>query len=391
MPQTISHRSVQDRLLSVAWDKQSPLTLNVDTTPGKIQTRHGRFVGGKADGVEVVQVDTGAAVVTILPSRGMSIWEIQCGPTRFGWNSPVLGPVHPSLVPIHDASGIGWLEGFDELMVRCGLESNGAPQFDEHQNVVLPLHGRIGNLPADSLSIEYDEASGRLELCGEVCESRLFFTDFRLQTRIRFHAGSPDIEILDDVTNGRSVDATMQLLYHINVGPPVLGKGSKLYAPLDELAPKDSLSAGEIDSWNEYPAPESGYTERVYFSRLRSDQNKDTTAMLQNAKGTKALAVTFNTNTLDRFVVWKNAADEADGYVMGLEPATNFPNTKDYEESQGRVVTLKPEQTASFRLKLQPLVDAEAIDQVRQRIDTLAGDESTNIHKTPRPGWSPGA
>ena len=35
-----------------------------------------------------------------------------------------------------EPSGLGWLDGFDELLVRCGLESNGAPEFDADGRVV---------------------------------------------------------------------------------------------------------------------------------------------------------------------------------------------------------------------------------------------------------------
>ena len=57
---------------------------------------------------------------------------------RSAGKSPVRGPVHPSFVPLFDPSGLGWLEGFDELLCRCGLESNGAPDFDEHRQAALP-------------------------------------------------------------------------------------------------------------------------------------------------------------------------------------------------------------------------------------------------------------
>ena len=50
---------------------------------------------------------------------------------ELGWKSPVHGPVHPNFVPLNEPSGLGWLDGFDELFVRCGLESNGAPDFDD--------------------------------------------------------------------------------------------------------------------------------------------------------------------------------------------------------------------------------------------------------------------
>ena len=391
MSQSATHRSLAKRSESIRWDEDSPLTVQVETRSGNIEVKHGRFVGGAADQVEVVEVDTGAVRVIILPTRGMSIWYLESGGTRFGWDSPVDGPVHPSQVPVFDPGGIGWLEGFDELVVRCGLESNGAPEFDDHGKLMYPLHGRIGNLPADSLSIEYDEASGRLEVIGEVRESKLFFKNLTLRSRVRVHAGSQIVELLDDVTNELSSPATMQLLYHINVGPPVLGEDSKLHVALDELAPKDDLSAGEIETWNEYGPPESGYAERVYFGRPKCDESGDCVALLQSADGEKGLGVTFCVNRLPRFILWKNTGALQDGYVTGIEPATNYPNTRSFEEKQGRVVEIGPEDTVSFRVALNPLTDADSVKELSGRVDAVQGDELPEVHNVPRPGWSPGA
>lgn len=389
--QSAVHRSLDSRSSSIAWDENSPLTMEVETRIGKIRTRHGRFLGGVADQVEVIEVDTGAIRVAILPTRGMSIWRMESGGVRFGWQSPVCGPVHPHQVPVFDPNGIGWLEGFDELLVRCGLESNGAPEHHDSGQLVYPLHGRVGNIPADGLSIEYDEASGRLEVIGEVVESRLFVKRLRLKSRIRFTAASAEVAILDDVTNELSQPTTMQLLYHINVGAPILGAGAKLEAPVEVLAPKDALSASEIETWNEYGPPQEGYAERVYFARLRSDESNATTALLRSSDGAKGLGVSFRTNGLPRFVLWKNTAAESDGYVTGLEPATNFPNIRSYETKQGRVVELAGGQTASFRVTLLPLTSVQAVQEVSERIRDLQGEQPPEIHRQPRPGWTPGA
>lgn len=389
--QTALHRSLPRRQESIQWDDTSPLARSIETRLGHVSTRHGRFVGGAADQVEVIEVDTGAVRATILPTRGMSIWRIEAGGISFSWRSPVAGPVHPSLVPIFDPSGLGWLEGFDELVVRCGLESNGAPQHNNLNQLVYPLHGRIGNLPANSLSIEFNEASGRLEVIGEVLESRLFVKRFRLRSRLRFHAGSADVELLDDVTNDLSVPTTMQLLYHINLGAPLLGNGATLLAPIQSLAPKDELSASEIQTWNQFSGPQPGYSERVYFAKLQSDESNLTTAMLRSADGASGFGVTFNTTGLPRFVLWKNTAADSDGYVAGLEPATNFPNKREFEERHGRVVEIAPGETESFRVKLQPLVDAEAVKQMEKRIATLQEEQPPEIVASPKPGWSPGA
>ena len=390
MTEAAAHRSLHNRHESIRWDEDSPLSRTVETRQGNIRTRHGRFVGGAADQVEVIEVDTGAVRIMMLPTRGMSIWYLEADGIRFGWDSPIAGPVHPSLVPVFDPGGLGWLEGFDELVVRCGLESNGAPEHNEEGRLVYPLHGRIGNLAADSLSIEYDEASGRLEVIGEVCESKLFFKNLRMRSRLRVHAGSSQVDLLDDVTNMLSTATTMQLLYHINVGAPVLGEGAVLEAPIEELAPKDALSASEIDQWNVYGPPEPGYSERVYFARLRPDALNDTTAMLKSADGKRAFAVNFSVTGLPRFIVWKNTAAESDGYVTGLEPATNYPNQRSYEAEQGRVVEIGPGKTSSFRVSLHPLLDVDAINETSKRIASLSEDAGT-IHRQPRPGWSPGA
>ena len=82
---------------------------------------------GLSAGVEMVTINNGAMQIHVLPTRGMSIWRASCGEEIIQWQSPIRGPVHPSFVPVSEPSGIGWLDGFDELLVRCGLESNGAP------------------------------------------------------------------------------------------------------------------------------------------------------------------------------------------------------------------------------------------------------------------------
>ncbi len=73
--------------------------MNVETRLGNIETRHGRFVGGAADRVEVIEVDTGTLRVMILPTRGMSIWRMEKGRdgilmefADFRARAPITGP-----------------------------------------------------------------------------------------------------------------------------------------------------------------------------------------------------------------------------------------------------------------------------------------------------------
>ena len=102
----------------------------LDKAVGHLRVRTSRIRGGRGDGMLVVELIAGATRALVLPERGLGIWKVWNGPTEIGWQSPVAGPVHPRFVPLAEASGLGWLDGFDELVARCGLVSNGAPDFD---------------------------------------------------------------------------------------------------------------------------------------------------------------------------------------------------------------------------------------------------------------------
>ena len=360
-----------------------------------LRIRRGTFRDGMARGVEVIAVDTGVSQYWLLPTRGMSLWRIDVAPLEeaperivspIGWRSPVAGPVHPSLVPLVEPSGLGWLSGFDELLVRCGLRSNGPPLFNEAGQLTDPLHGRIGNTPAQNVHLRIDD--DRLVVTAEMVESRLFFGRLRLVTTMTFRGGSPEVQITDRLINDASTPATAQMLYHINVGQPILGDGSELKATLREVAPKDALSAGEMADRFGYGPPTSGYNERVYFATAASDDDGWAHAMVDDPGHHIGLGVRFRTDTLPKFVVWKNTADVRDGYVTGMEPATNFPNEKTYEAEHGRVLTLEPEQEVIFRLELHPLLGSASVNDFAKRCQSAA---SPVVHEQPRPTWSPQA
>ena len=346
-----------------------PKTISVGTQRFGLQFQE--IEGGRGGGMRCLSIDTGEMVVTILPDRGMGIWKCWRGDLEFGWQSPVVGPVHPSLVPVNDASGIGWLEGFDELLVRCGLHSNGAPEFAENGTVRFPLHGRIANLPAHQLTIEVDIDEGTLDVIGLTSETRFLVYSLELETRYRFRVGSPVVEMSDTIFNRSSRETTAQLLYHINIGTPILGPGSKVHAAYSDLQPRDARAAESTASWSECDGPTAGYTEQVYFLSPRGDGHHWTESMLASQDGANGFAVQFDESTLPCLSIWKNTVAVEDGYVLGIEPGTNFPNTKSIEEIAGRVVRLAGGESRAFRLRLLPLATSAEVSQSENRIRQL--------------------
>ena len=47
------------------------------------------------------------------------------------------------------------------------------------------------------------------------------------------------------------------------------------------------------------------------------------------------MSIKFNKRQLPCFTLWKNRQAAVDGYVTGLEPATNYPNPKPFEKEKG--------------------------------------------------------
>src|SRR5262245_12352693 len=143
-------------------------------TPHSWSIRKRTLRGGLRDGIDVIEVHNGALAFTLVPTRGMGLWRGDFRGNALGWRSPVAGPVHPKFVEQAGRGGLGWLDGFDEWLCRCGLASNGPPGDDSGQR--LTLHGRVANLPAHFVEVRVNlDPPHELSVVGQVDEACLFF------------------------------------------------------------------------------------------------------------------------------------------------------------------------------------------------------------------------
>ncbi|MDY0166169.1 MAG: aldose 1-epimerase family protein [Thermoguttaceae bacterium] len=345
---------------------------------------------GVRRGVEVVEVNNGRLRFTVVPTRGMGIWRASLGQLQLGWNSPVKGPVHPSMVRLNDPSGIGWLDGFDELLVRCGLESNGAPEFNDQGALVYGLHGKIANIPAHQLEVSIDGDEGEISVRGVVDEARLFGNNLRLESTITTRVGEASFTVTDVVSNISAEENDLELLYHVNFGVPLLEPGAKAVVPVRKLAPRDVVAKGNLPQWDTYGPPTPGLAEACFFFELCADADGNTEAVLHNEAGSQGVAMRHNTQQLPYFILWKNMQAQQDGYVTGLEPAINFPNRKSFEKQHGRVAELKPGEQRTFQLTLEALPDEAAVAAATARVAQLQNGTTPQILDRPDPQWSAG-
>jgi hypothetical protein len=365
-------------------------------TPHDWSIRKRTLHGGRREGVDVIEVNNGALSFAVLPTRGMGLWQGHYRGNFLGWRSPVHGPVHPTFVNQADRGGIGWLAGFDEWLCRCGLVSNGPPGEDAYTDRAgharrsqLSLHGKIANLPAHHVEIRVSlDAPYELSVIGQTEESGLFLGRLLLTTTYTTIPGSNRLVIHDRVENGGAEPAEMQMLYHCNVGGPFLEAGSRVVVPIKELSPLTARAAEGIDTVDTYAGPAPGFAEQVYCYDPLADAHGKTLAMLYNRAADRALVVRFNRQELPCFTVWKNTGALEDGYVTGLEPATNYPNFKTFERQQGRVVVLPPQGHWEATWSLEVHDGASAVAAVLAEIVSLQAHAKALVHRTPHPRFS---
>ena len=219
-------------------------------------------------------------------------------------------------------------------------------------------------------------------------EQFLCFYHLRLSVTLRLQPERRTISLCDQVTNLGATDCSMQLLYHINLGPPILNPGAELVLPVKQKAPRDLEAARDGSEWSHYAAPVAGYRERVHFFELFGDSKNQTMVLLKNGDSNHGVSLRYDITQLPCFAQWKHTGHFDDGYVTGLEPATNFPNPRSFEAAHNRVVPLAAGQSRQFDLCLEYHPDAESVAVAQQLVETIAVGEKPVVHAQPLPDWS---
>jgi hypothetical protein len=347
--------------------------------------------GGKQEGVQLLTIDNGRMRITIIPTRGMGILNVTLGDLSLGWKSPVTEVVHPKLVNLQLRGGLGWLEGFNEWLCRCGLENTGQAGPDEIVNNVgdkttvdLTLHGKIANIPASEVEIIVEKQSPyRITVRGVVHEKMLFGPKLELVTEISTQPGSNAFRIRDTVTNKGSQPQEYQVLYHYNFGKPLLGEGAKLHVPVEQVTPYNTNAARDVKTWNSFAAPKPGYVEQVYLMRTLEDQEGNVPVLLHDAKADRGVLLTYAKKELPYLTLWKNTGADEDGYVIGIEPGVSYPNSRKVERAAKRVPSLAGGASHTMTMEFHLLPQRASVAAVIAQIDSVQKIKAAVIQSKP--------
>lgn len=327
---------------------------------------------GRGKGVAAAQFTTGTGLsFTVVPDRGLDISAATYEGKSLCWRS-CTGDVSPAF---YDARGLEWLRSFaGGLVCTCGLTYCGAPCDDAGED--LGLHGRVANIPAQNLAVDMGWQGDEYLMClkGEVHETGVFRDSLVLTRRISAKMGESVIKIHDEVANRSFAPAPHMMLYHINVGFPVVDAGSKLLSPSRVVTPRDGEADAGKEAYDTFESPTAGYQEKVYYHDLKADRSGMTAAAVVNQRldGTGlGVGVTYSKKQLPFFAEWKHMGQGV--YVVGIEPANCHVEGRDRERARGTLVTLEPGETREYDLDLHVLAGRAAIKAFQGRVGKLAG------------------
>ncbi|MDO5288350.1 MAG: aldose 1-epimerase family protein [Pseudomonadota bacterium] len=339
--------------------------------------------GGRQEGVSLVEIDTGAMVITVVPTRGMNVLKAVAGDVRLGWDSPVKEVVNPAFIELNGRNGLGWLEGFNELVTRCGFEWVGHPGTDTNGDM-LTLHGLASNIPASKVVLSIDDKPPHtIRLKGVLREQAFKKVDFLVDTELRTTPGATAFTVHDRLTNQGDYAKEYQALYHTNFGPPLLEEGARFAAPVREVSPFNDYAKKDLATWQTYRGPTRDYDEMVYNVFPYGDAQGNTLAVLHTANGGKGISMAYNVNQLPAFSLWKNTDTNGQGYVTGLEPGTSFSYNRRYQRDLKLVPTIGPKETRDFEITYTLLDSKAKVDEALGRVHTILAGRPTSVRQEP--------
>jgi len=305
---------------------------------------------GKARGCRMLDVWTGTGLrFQENAERALDILSCDFKGMPLSWRSPG-GDVHPAY---YEPQGIGWLRSFPGgLLTTCGLDQFGLPS--QNSGAELGLHRRISNLPASQVNYRTIWAGDdyELEITGEVRQAALFGENLVLRRRIAAVLGSNRIRIEDVITNEGFEPAPHILLYHFNLGFPLVSEDTRLRLRSEETLPRDVTAQSGLAEWDRFQPPKLGYHEQVFIHHPVADEEGIATVELNNPQMSFGLRWTYGTANLPYLMEWKMMGEGA--YVVGVEPANcNGLGGRSATRELGQLPQLEPGESRDYHFDVE--------------------------------------
>lgn len=300
-----------------------------------------RLCGGKGDGMRMLYVRNGKGLdFWISVGRCADISRLSFKGYNFGYFAPC-GYVSPQY---YDDKGAGFLKSFTAgFFTTCGLTAVGSPCNDNGEE--LPMHGTISNTPCENIAHWIENDGIHIKLLAR--DAALFSRKLVLEREYICPINENVIYMTDKIKNIGSEISPIQILYHCNMGYPLLSENSEVNIPSTEILPRNEHAREGIESCLKMQKPQNGYVEKCYYHMLFGKP----VVSIYNPDINKGLNIKFDTKELPYFTEWKMMGEY--DYVLGLEPGNCYPDGRNIIREKGMLEYLKPNEENTYHITFE--------------------------------------
>jgi Domain of unknown function (DUF4432) len=307
------------------------------------------IANGPARGCRALDLRVAGGIdLRILPDRGFDIGQAWFRGTPLAWISRV-----GESAPLRAPTAMMWLKAFGGgLVTTCGLRNVGAPS-EGHG-----LHGRFSHVPASDVAVarELQEDEVVLTARATIDEMDPDEGHLRVERAIRTRTSRGLVELKDTTTNlGRNAEPA-PILYHVNIGAPVLDEAAVVDLDSVEVIPRDADAERGLSSWMAPGPPVAGAVEMVFEHRIRADAAGWGRAAVVNRAIGLALTLRWRQAQLPRFHQWLHPGRSM--YVVGLEPANCSVLGRAADRAAGALPVLEPGERRTTEIS----ISVESVD-----------------------------
>jgi hypothetical protein len=340
---------------------------------------------GAERGVRVLEFRTGTSFAfDVVVDRALDIGRCEHAGRSLCWQSPTgfAGPWY------YEPEGLGFLRTFGAgLLTTCGLDhalfmaEDTAAQYHypPKPTETYGLHGRVGNRPARLVAYgeRWEGEDCVLHATGEVLQVTVFGEQLLLRRVVEARVGESRLTISDQVVNVGHDPTPHMLLYHVNVGWPVVDDGSELLVPALAVEPRGDH---RVEGYERFHAPVAGYVEQVFEHELGAEAEERVPVAVVNRRLGLGTYEVFRRDQLPHHFVWRMLGEGT--YVVGIEPCTNRPAGRLDARARGELIELGPGESREYELELGALVGEEEIEAFAERVAAVTPERKASARTT---------
>ena len=326
------------------------------------------YSDGLSKGIRAVDLKSPCGIdMTVLIDRGMDISNLFYRSIPICWRSATrdTSPI------FYESRGSEILRSFNGgLLNTMGLTYMGNPCVDNGEE--LGLHGRLSNLSAEKICADgrWDKDNYVMSVKGKVREAAVYGDKLELSRKITTWMDIPKILIEDSVENIGFHNSPIMILYHINIGYPVLDSSSRLVEGKVKVESLDSESEKGLENFSVFPEPLAEFKPQLFYHNIDTDNDGNSNIAIinedfNNGEGI-GIWIKFKKDNLPYLIQWKYC--NLGEYVCGIEPANSLIRGRSIEREKGTLKFIKPGEKIDFRVEFNILTSKNDIKNCIKKI-----------------------